>query len=446
MAAIPGLGQIVAPQTAGPTSRTVTLRQFWEWRFEVAHGASITVRLTAGTAERDGTELALNQSYTFTGTKSKLLTWHGCTLEINGRCDDYVFEPPSPEETPMVSYFNLHFALQQRRGARGPRVLVCGPSNTGKTSLIKMLVAYATKAGGQPLLVSLDPREGMLSLPGTMSAAVFGTIMDVEDPEGGIGVGDTPSSGPSAIPVKLPLVYYMGWERAEDDVPLWRELVSALGSAVTRKLDDDAAVRSTGVIVDAPAVNNGQSGTDILVHAIRELGINTVVVLGSARLNAELARILAGDVVDGEAVTVVPLDKSDGVVERDDDFMKVTSLAAVKEYFFGDSKRTLSPSTQVVSFDDVMIYRAPESEYESSQVLELIDSPGLLTHYTLAVMNASHSDPPEKIRQSAVLGFVYVASVDEERRRLKVLAPVSGRLERPLLWGQHPEPHINLMA
>ncbi len=175
--------------------------------------------------------------------------------------------------------------------------------------------------------------------------------------------------------------------------------------------------------------------------------VNIVVVLGSARMTSELSRVLAKETIDdGRPITVLPLDKSEGVVERDDDFMKATSLAAVKEYFFGDSKRTLSPFTQAVSFDDVTIYRSPESEYETTQVLELVDSPGLLTHYTLAVMNASVNDPPEKIRKSSVVGFVYVASVDEERRRLKVLAPVSGRLDRPLLWGEHPEPHINLLA
>ena len=171
------------------------------------------------------------------------------------------------------------------------------------------------------------------------------------------------------------------------------------------------------------------------------------MVLGSPHITSELSRALAKERTDeGETIIVVPLDKSEGAVDRDDDFIKATSLAAVKEYFFGDTKRTLSPFTQAVSFDDVTIYRSPELDYETTQVLELVDSPGLLTHYTLAVMNASVNDSPEKIRLSSVVGFVYVAGVDEERRRLKVLAPVSGRLERPLLWGQHPEPHINLMA
>ncbi len=59
-----------------------------------------------------------------------------------------------------------------------------------------------------------------------------------------------------------------------------------------------------------------------------------------------------------------------------------------------------------------------------------------MSHWTLAVMNASAHDPPEVIRLATVMGFVYVADVDAERRRLKILAPMPGRLsDRPLVWG-----------
>jgi polyribonucleotide 5'-hydroxyl-kinase len=62
-------------------------------------------------------------------------------------------------------------------------------------------------------------------------------------------------------------------------------------------------------------------------------------------------------------------------------------------------------------------------------------------------MYASPRDAPDTIRAASVMGFVYVADVDETRRKLKILAPVSGRLgDRPLIWGQWPEPFINLLG
>lgn len=66
---------------------------------------------------------------------------------------------------------------------------------------------------------------------------------------------------------------------------------------------------------------------------------------------------------------------------------------------------------------------------------------------TLAVVYANPNDPADAVRDANVMGFVYVADVDEKRRRLRVLAPVSARLgDRPLLWGLWPEPMVSLLG
>lgn len=405
-------------QPTTSTTRTITLRPFWEWRFEVprssipttnaaisaiglggagAGGGGATVRLTSGTAERDGTELALNRTYTFPrNTQSKLLTYTGATLEVSGAFVDSVAQYPAPEASPQLPVLNLHFALQELRaaaaaggsnhnnnntnggGAPGPRVMICGEKDSGKTTVARTLAALATRAGGQPLVGSVDPREGMLALPGTVSAAVFGTVMDVEDPAAGFGVSGTPSSGPSAVPVKLPMVYYVGRERVDEDVPLWRDLVGKLGSAVRDKFAADEVVREAGLLLDTPAASVAKGDLEVLTHVVNEFAggllgagrtagwqltvtVNIVVVLGSVDLHAELQRRFENQrTVHGEAITLILLDKSDGVAERDKDFMKFTREAAIKEYFFGDAKRTLSPFTQSVSFDDVAVFRTPD--------------------------------------------------------------------------------------
>lgn len=81
----------------------------------------------------------------------------------------------------MNAYGNVHLALEAMRiralqrtkenqpqayGADSqdtepPRVLVLGPENSGKTSLVKILLNYATRAAQDwsPMLVSIDPGE-----------------------------------------------------------------------------------------------------------------------------------------------------------------------------------------------------------------------------------------------------------------------------------------------
>jgi polyribonucleotide 5'-hydroxyl-kinase len=84
-------------------------------------------------------------------------------------------------------------------------------------------------------------------------------------------------------------------------------------------------------------------------------------VLGSERLHIEMQkRFSSHRTSTGESITLVKLDKSGGCVDRDDMFMQQTQEAAIKEYFFGDSKSTLSPHTQQMGFDDVTIYKIRE--------------------------------------------------------------------------------------
>ncbi|OLN95718.1 mRNA cleavage and polyadenylation factor CLP1 [Colletotrichum chlorophyti] len=454
---IPGLGQLVVPQPASAnTTRTIRLQPFWEWRFEVAFDTNVTLKLTSGTAEKDGTELALHHAYTFTGLKSKILTLQGCELQVEGStADDFLAEYTKPQDSPSNSHLNLHFqltAMRQRAATErreGPRIAICGPPATGKTSLARTLASYATRVGAQPLVVNTDPKEGMLSLPGTLSASVVGTVLDIEAVD---GWGTTPTSGPSQVPVKLPLAYYYGYSSAEEDSKRYRELVSKMAATVTSRLAQDPEVKSSGMIIDTPGLNEkSQAGMDNFAHVVEELSVNIIIGLGSSRLNAELLKRFSAEKTNlGEPYSIVLLDKSEGVAERDEGFMQQVCEAAIKEYFFGSIGQTLSPATQQVDFDSLTIYRLGDySMYGGSAEdgLMRVDPAQLTAHWTLAIMYASVKDTPEAIRTANVMGYVYLADIDKEKRKLRILAPVSGRLgDRPLLMGKWPEPFINLLG
>ena len=80
-------------------------------------------------------------------------------------------------------------------------------------------------------------------------------------------------------------------------------------------------------------------------------------------------------------------------------------------------------------------------------VLERTGISAEMTHWVLAVMNASPSDGPEAVRTAPVLGFIAIAGVNEDRRTVKILSPVGGRVGgRPMVWGAWPEPSYNLLG
>lgn len=425
----------------------------------------------------------------------------------------------------MIEYANLHFALETMReeaqgtGKDGPRVLLLGPENAGKTSLAKILTAYATKMGRQPLVVNLDPTEGMLSVPGTLTATAFRTMLDIED-----GWGSSPMSGPSPVPTKLPLVYcYPIPNPLDADGSVYRPVVSRLALSVTGRMAEDEDARETGIIVDTPGIlSSGRPGSlETINHIVTEFAITTILVLGSERLYSAMVKQYdnkpsssATAAAFDERVSVVKLSKSGGCVDRDAAFLKATRESQIRSYFFGypmpstgssglsfstsTSAVTLSPHAQQLDFAALQVYNytvtstddEDEDDYDPSQFgfargdsflpgggvddytpQEAQESdraaplPGIVGSYSsnttstassnvplkkilppapstlantlLAITHASTTASPAEIRDSSIMGFLYVADVDADKGKIRVLAPVGGRVPpRAMIWAK----------
>ncbi|KAE8149157.1 putative mRNA cleavage factor complex II protein Clp1 [Aspergillus avenaceus] len=546
---LPGLDltQTTADQdfVAAPPTQ-ISLTKGSEWRFEVAFGTVIRVKLLAGTAELFGTELAPSQTYTFSGTKGAIYTWNGCTLEVGAGDASPAVDGLAPggvngtktrgfgaggcqseytaEETPMVEYANIHFALETLRqeakatGKDGPRVLILGPENAGKTSVSKILTAYATKMERQPIVVNLDPNEGMLSVPGTLTATAFRTMIDVED-----GWGSSPMSGPSAVPVKLPLVYFYPMQNPlEAEGSVYRSIISRLALSVMGRMAEDEEARETGIIVDTPGIlSQSKAGAlETINHIVTEFSITTILVTGSERLYSLMMRNYdnkptssASAVASDERITVVKLSKSGGCVDRDAAFMKSVRESQIRTYFFGNpipstasaalslsvsstTNVTLSPHAQQLDFNSLSVYNytiasleEDEDEYDPSQfgasdaflpggstdaetsttqqqeesarvtplpgIASTIESatpgaaanvplkkltppaPSALANTLLAITHASPTASPAEVRDASIMGFLYVADVDNEKGKIRILAPVGGRVPpRAIVWGK----------
>ncbi|KAI8381040.1 Pre-mRNA cleavage complex II protein Clp1-domain-containing protein [Radiomyces spectabilis] len=420
--------------------REIELEADHEFRFEVEFNKRFEIKLLKGTAEIFGTELAVGVTYSFSGRKAAVYTWHGCTLEIRGQ---FLVEYTA-NETPMTSYFNTHVALQQlRQSARdnkeqGPRVLVIGPHDVGKTSLCKLLVSYAQRQGEKPIYVSLDTSEGSITMPGTVTATTMNNIIDVEE-----GFGSSATTAASMGSTTMPLAYYYGYENPSESVKLYKLVVSRLAHSVKCRIAADEESRTSGLIIDTAGLID-QVGYELIQHAIQEFSVNVVIVLGHERLYSDMTRILK----DRSSISVIKLTKSGGVVERDRQFKTQLQRAKIQEYFYGTPKCELFPYSMLINMSDVSIWRVGEpiapssalpigmdSTENETQVVK-VDNHDMCLHSILAILNADPSEPENKLLESNIAGFIYVSDVDEEKQKMAILSPAPGRLpRRHLLMG-----------
>ncbi|KAG9767597.1 mRNA cleavage and polyadenylation factor IA/II complex, partial [Aureobasidium melanogenum] len=506
---LPGLGLDEPEEVQTIETSQHDLAKENEWRFEVAVGKYVQVKLLSGDAELFGTELVPGNTYTFTGVKAAIYTWNGCSFEVSG---DALQSEYTAEETPMSEYINVHFALETLRerakasgnGREGPRVLILGPDNAGKTTLAKILTGYSNRSARSPVVVNLDVKEGVLSIPGTLTATVFKTMMDVEE-----GWGTAPMSGPNgAIPVKLPLVYFFGSSRPEEKGgAVYKAQLRRLALSVTGRLAQDAEARESGLIIDTPgSLTSAKEGHEIIQDIVSELAVSAIICLGSERLYSDMVKRFDGQPIvsrssgssinNGGAppgtISVIKLPKSGGCVDRDEAYMQAFRAAQIKAYFYGNPRLSsgisLQPRQQQVDFSTLSVWRRVSSTPDptssssafndeddetflpgginddtstspggvggasskvplpASQIYERVSAPfAAMRNAILAVMNCDPEAEQEVIRDSSVMGFLYVTDTDEARGRISLLSPVAGRVpSRAIVWAGWPEPVLGM--
>lgn len=372
-----GSGAIIdlPPLASGAERHTLSAEA--ELRLEVsfAKNVGITICLQKGSCEVWGVEMALQKPYYLTTpVKLALFTWHGCVVDVE--CDKSLLEISyiSDETNANISYVNTHAQLEALRddavsaaaaataassanpapketatsseSLDGPRVLICGPPESGKTSLCKILVAYACKVGRCPFWVDLDPADNSISVPGTLSVAPMHRLAaSVESfattsgplppPTASVSSSSSAPSG-SASNTSIntsspPMVLWHG-SINQLDPQLFRAQVSALAEKIDKRMEHDPEARSSGIIVNT----NGwiqDEGYQLLTHAIAALKITVILIMGHDRLYSMMTNQFKSETVPRK---VIKLPRSGGVVSRDGNYLRLCRAKSMKRYFYGD--------------------------------------------------------------------------------------------------------------
>lgn len=280
------------------------LQKEHELRCEVKENEWLNVRLLNGSAEIFGVELAPNREYTFHDHNFAIYTWYGCTIETSGADGSSLYVADS---SPMVAYVNTHIQLEARRDVAlansdsGPRVIIVGGTDQGKSSFSQILTAYAVRLDRTPILVDLDVGQSNVSIPGTIAAIPLDkSCLNVED----------------GFTNYTPLVYFFGHNSPKDNIDLYKMMITNLSKQVNRRLDKDIDAKSSGIIVNTTGWIDG-AGLDIILHIIKEFSIDVILVMNNDKLFSTLnsSHFDTSNNSNNKPI-VVKLPSSGGIVQR----------------------------------------------------------------------------------------------------------------------------------
>jgi polyribonucleotide 5'-hydroxyl-kinase len=311
-----------------------------ELRVDVPKGAVCTVKLTEGLCEVFGMELAKDQPYKYEGPLHfAIFTWYpNCQVELSGIPTDACYVA---DDTQMKAYAGIHGRLNWKRdearriGADGPRVLVVGPTDSGKSTLCQILLAYGVRAGYAPVFVDLDVGQSTLSIPGTIGAAVL-SPKEI-----------TPHRGISAA---RPMVYWYGDKTPDSDTGMigdgsrYSSLLSLLAAAVDDRTGNDEAIRASGIVVNMCG-RVDEIGYQEILQVVQSYSIELVIVLGNDRLFSKINKELSSNGSrkgprlasnPNSSIVTIKLPRSGGATERDSTVRKNIRANLTSKYFYGD--------------------------------------------------------------------------------------------------------------
>ncbi|CAD5230204.1 unnamed protein product [Bursaphelenchus xylophilus] len=308
-----------------------------ELRFEVG-GVEILLELIEGDVEIFGTPLIRFKKYPFPpGFRGACYAFKSATVEIAGPLESVY---TAHAAVPMVPYRNVHAGLKTRRlrvapDQLGPKVMVAGPKDVGKSTLCKLLGNYAVRSGSQVLYVDLDPGQNIV-FPGCVSCI---NVEKLSHPLYGF---DT----------DRPYVMNYGSLNPLANQKLYDIMVEHLAEVVQKKMRMVERFKKGGVIIDTTAFSKGNYYKSI-VKAAEVFNVDLLIVLDHERLFADLQRDLKN-----KSIKIIHLPKSGGVETRTAAQETEYRRNIIQKYFYGTKAQPFYPR----SFE--FIYDKPREELE----------------------------------------------------------------------------------
>uniref|UniRef100_A0AC35FIH2 Protein CLP1 homolog n=1 Tax=Panagrolaimus sp. PS1159 TaxID=55785 RepID=A0AC35FIH2_9BILA len=361
-----------------------------ELRLDVGN-EDVIVELVEGVAEVFGTPLSLHKRYTFPpGFRCSIFTYQGALVEIIGRTEAAYIAT----QTPMA-----------------------GQTDVGKSTVCRILLNYAIRFGHTPIYVDLDPGQGEICIPGTVSALLVSKPADI------VENFDRTST----------LAFSLGTVSPGTNMEYYKHLIKTVANLVDEKCALYPRINASGVIINTCGWIKDAGYHSILV-ASKAFKVDIVVVLDSELLVNNLKKDLPN------FVKVVIEPRSGGVETRSPAQRASSRNRCIQSYFYGTKQAPFHPFTIEFSYgkpdEEQELYIAkvgtdklPDScipfgmeieDHRTKVVRVSIDSS--LKDKVLALMPPNATIDQSLISMPAI-GFIVVTNVDVVRKIITVLSP-----------------------
>ena len=166
-------------------------------------------------------------------------------------------------------------AKAKQQGTQGPRVLIVGPPDSGKSTVARLLLAYAARMFWKPTLVDMDLGAGFIGVPGAFGAAVV----------------EAPLALRGAIGDEKALMYYYGSMQPEHNDKLRATLMAQLAAAINERMEANPDERASGCMMNTGAWH-GAGDKAFVLEMIEMFAVDVVIVLNQ-RIFRDLEAVTA---------------------------------------------------------------------------------------------------------------------------------------------------------
>uniref|UniRef100_A0A1I7Y089 Protein CLP1 homolog n=1 Tax=Steinernema glaseri TaxID=37863 RepID=A0A1I7Y089_9BILA len=412
-------------EETSPNSKVFVLGETSELRFDVPYN-EVTVKLRSGYAEIFGAPLEEDKEYTFEGgMRVAVYSWPGATIELIGpTCTAFIAEngPTVLELLPMIHYGKTIYELEQARKkavadktgkTRGPRTMVVGPPDVGKSTLCRILANYAVLSQHRPIFVDVDVGQGNISVAGTIGAVVVDRVADPVD----------------GFDCRNAKIFQFGSTSPGANIPFYKHLVGELADMVDNDCAENPDLNSSGVIINTCGWVHG-AGYRSLRHVAKCFRIDVMVVLCTEleRSYTDLKRHVPN------YVKTVYLPKSNGVQARNSSMRAESRRMSIHKYFYGTRQLSLAPFLKIIPFDDLVLAKIgtdrshglwlPHGMKTNSRkmVVRLEHSPKFKNH-VVAIVPPQYTMVDETLLSARAIGFIVIKDVYVKERQIRIMCP-----------------------